>query len=94
MTKKRIRIRHGRLDTTLVAPHQCPSCGTLCDAVSGAGEDAGQPLVPSVGDVVICAYCHAIQMMTVEGMRLATPEECKDLPPLALEFLSLHQQVH
>jgi len=86
MRTRRKKKRPGWMECTLVAERYCPSCGKLWDAVTGAGEGT-QPVQPTVGDLVICLYCSAVQMLTVEGVRLATTEECMELSPLSLQWL-------
>lgn len=77
----------GRMDTSDVKAHQCQTCGRTVDAVTGAGPDEGEPIRPSVGDLIICLYCGTVEVMLIDGYRLATTEECAELPPLAREWL-------
>jgi hypothetical protein len=40
---------------------------------------------PEAGDVSICAYCHVVSIFQQDGsLRLATREECGDLPQWAV----------
>jgi hypothetical protein len=77
-----------RIDTTPVRAFPCPVCARLCDAVTGAGLDTAAVIRPKDGDLIICAYCHAVLVFGPVGMRIATQAECDDLPPLALQYLA------
>ena len=74
------------MECTRTPERHCPSCGRFWDAVTGAGEGT-TPVQPIVGDLVICLYCSAVQMLMVDGVRLATSEECAELSPLSLQWL-------
>jgi hypothetical protein len=70
----------------MMVPVECPACHRIADAVTVVGPDAIR--VPEPDDAVICAYCHAVQIVIAPGVvRLATSEECSELPELAKHII-------
>jgi len=76
-------IRSGR-----ARPHECPACHTVCDAITVVGP-AGTAVTPEVGDRSLCAYCGSVNIFLFDGrLRLATPEECEQLPEWAKHWMA------
>jgi len=72
------------IQTHALPPLTCPACGGAADAVTVAriGERPTGPILPQVGDAILCAYCSAVNIRTTVGLRVATDEECAELSDL------------
>lgn len=68
--------------------HKCPVCGTVNDAVMVVN-DLASVIMPKPGDLSVCVYCEAIGVFQEDGtVRVATAEECDELPDWLKEKLS------
>ena len=55
------------------AAYHCTNCGGILSA--SVGLDRKPDRGPEAGDALICKYCRALNIVTMEGLRPATPAE-------------------
>jgi hypothetical protein len=74
--------------TAPTAAEPCPVCRARLDAATGISLHASErrPTL-QIGSISVCAYCHAILIVTTIGFRVATEAEINTLEPPARRVL-------
>src|SRR4030095_4459654 len=73
--------RKAYISSTRDRPRQCPVCLGRLDAVTNIKMDTKptKPVLPSAGDVTVCAYCKSVLQFTRHNLRVADPEAWNQL---------------